>query len=118
MTNTDWELCDPGKDGKCLSIVRNARGDGIIYFRHQIAKDLQISQYDYCYVHTNGSKMMVAFTQDPPYPGYRKVHHKKIACVYIAGKDILGKWLKRGQGKLTRPVIQNGNVIINMEELW
>lgn len=118
MINTDWELCDPGKDGKCLSIARTGRGDGIIYFRNEIAQELEISEYPYCYIHTNGSKMMIAFTQNPPHPGYRKVHHDKVPCVYIAGNDILGRWIKKGEKRVVRPKIDNGNVIINMEELW
>jgi len=118
MVNTDWELRDPGMQGNYLTITRSTRGDGTIYFRHLIAKELNLSEHPYCYVHTNGSKMMIAFTQNPLHPGYRRVHPNIIPCISIAGHDLLGKYMKPGEKKTARPKIDNGNIIIDLDKLW
>ena len=116
MTNDHWELIMPGNGGKFVTILRKLRGDGLIYFRHDVAHELNIAEQDYCYIHQRGSKIMVSFSNEQ-FPGYRKIYHKYTHYTHLAGEAVLGNYMPKNSKRTVKPRIENGNINIDLREL-
>ena len=76
---------------------------------------LKLEKKVYCYIHQKGSKLLLAFTDEAKYLGYRSIKNKG-AVIGIPGR-LLETYLEKGEKKSIDAHVEDGNIFVDLEEL-
>lgn len=80
-----------------------------------LREQLKLEEKVYCYIHQKRSKLLLAFTEEAKYLGYRSIKNKG-AVVGIPGK-LLEVYLGKGEKKSIEAHVEDGNIFVDLEEL-
>jgi len=108
-----YHLLYPHRNGEGITIGRNKNGDGYIYISAELREKLELTEKSYCYIHQKNSELMMAFTDEVSFPGYRSAHHGKIG---IPGR-LVQNYLEKGEKKKMFAHLEDGNLFIDLKEL-
>lgn len=112
MRANRYELLHPHRKEASVTIGRSKKGGAYIYLSIELREELEMSSKPYCYIHYRGSKLMIAFTDEAKFPGYRKA--RKI--IKIPGR-LVAAYLPKGTKKSVSHHIEDGNIFVDLEEL-
>jgi len=89
-------------------------GGGYIYISKILRDRLKLNERVYCYIYQKGTTLLLAFTNEALFQGYRPV--EKSGTIGIPGK-LIKDYLEKGE-KISIPVrVEDGNIFVDLEEL-
>jgi len=112
MRTEEYDLLHPHRRGESITIGRSKDGRGYIYLSVELREKLKTEFNPYCYIHSKKSKLMLAFTDEANFPGYRKV--RKV--IRFPG-SLVAFYLPKGTKKSVPHHVEDGNVFVDLEEL-
>jgi len=115
MRGGDYELLHPHRSGDRVTIGRCRKGSGYIYISVGLREQLKLEERVYCYIHKKGSKLLLAFTEEAKFLGYRSIKNKG-AVIGIPG-TLLEGYLGKGEKQSIEAHVEDGNVFVDLEEL-
>lgn len=115
MRSSNYVLLHPHRTGNRVTVGRSKKGSGYIYLSVGLREQLRLSEKVYCYIHKQGSKLLLAFTEEAKFLGYRSIKNSG-SVVGIPGRLLEG-YLKRGEKRSIEVHVEDGNVFVDLEEL-
>ena len=94
---------------------RCKKGSGFIYISVGLREQLKLSERVYCYIHQKKSKLLLAFTDEAKFLGYRSIRNKG-AVIGIPGR-LVGNYLGKGEKKSIEAHVEDGNIFVDLEKL-
>jgi len=112
MRTEDYQLLHPHRTGEKVTIGRQKEGRAYIYLSIELRERLQTESNPYCYIHSKKSKLMLAFTDEAKFPGFRRV--RKV--IRFPG-SLVALWLPKGAKGFVSHHVEDGNLFIDLKEL-
>jgi len=113
MRSKDYELLYPRRRTNGITIGRQKKGCGYIYINKSLREELKLDKRVYCYIHKKGNKLLLSFTEEANFLGYRNIKNRIIGIPGRLVKPYLGK----GKKKTIPAHVEDGNIFVDLEEL-
>jgi len=105
-------LLHPHRKEANITIGRSKKGGAYIYLSIELREKVDMASNSYCYIHYRGSELMIAFTNEARFPGYRKARK----LIKIPGR-LVAAHLPKGTKKSVSHHVEDGNIFVDLEEL-
>lgn len=115
MSDDNYTLLHPHRHRDSVTVGRKRAGNGYIYISIGLKERLGLKNKIYCYIHKRRNRLLLSFTDEPKFPGYRMMR-QPYSVIRVSG-TLLKNYLKEGERIRIPPHVEDGNIIVDLERL-